>query len=120
MNDLIYAAGDVVFFKNVMFKDCDGKERIDTRLHGHPYLILTDVKDFGDKCYALKLTTKKFSKKAQYFLPQLATVPKLKKESFVDMDNMYEFKIDNYSVPYCYVRPEYLGEIYCIAHTTMS
>lgn len=111
MNHFIYLAGDVVFFKNVMFKDYDGKERIDTRLNGHPFLILNDVEELGDKCYALKLTSKKFDKKVQYSLPQLATVPKLKKNSYVDLNNVYEIEIDEYRVPYGYLRPEYLDDI---------
>ena len=82
--NLIYEQGDIVFFRNVIFEDSDGKERLDIRTAGHPFLILNDVKDFGDTCLALKITSRRLTYIKQYHLGPVSAKPKLRKDSFVN------------------------------------
>lgn len=110
--DSIYNAGDIVFFRNVVFDDPDGKERVDTRISGHPFLILNDVKNFGDKCYALKITSRKLDAVNQYSLVKYATEPGLRKDSFVNLNKVFEFNIEKNIVPCCHLKSDHFDRIY--------
>ncbi len=113
---LIYERGDIVFFRNVMFQDDDGKKRMDIRTAGHPFLILNDVKDFGDTCLALKITSRKLDYTKQYHLRPVSAKPRLKKDSFVNLNKVFKFKIDQNIIPCCHLKESHLQRIYQIAY----
>lgn len=110
--NLIYERGDIVFFRNVMFQDDDGKKRMDIRTAGHPFLILNDVKDFGDSCLALQITSRKLTHTKQYHLKPVSAKPKLKKDSFVNLNKVFKFNIDQNVIPCCHLKQAHLQRIY--------
>lgn len=107
----IYTAGDIVYFKNVVFNDSDGKKRVDTRISGHPYLILNDVQNLGDKCYALKITSRELFAISQYYLLKNATEPNLKKNSYVNLNIIFEFNIEKIIISRCHLKSSHFDRI---------
>lgn len=108
----IYNPGDIVFFRNVMFHDADGEDRLDIRMAGHPFLVLNCVNDFGDKCYALKLTSRALDYVDQYLLSKTSAMPNLRKDSYVNLNKVFEFDIDKRIVPVCHLKRDHLSQIY--------
>lgn len=109
--NLIYEAGDIVFFRNVKFKDFDGKARVDIRLAGHPFLVLNDVQSFGDTCYALKITSRKLNNIPQYPLLVTSTTPKLRKSSFINLNKLFQFDITSNVIPCCRLKQQHFKKI---------
>lgn len=86
----IYKPGDIIFIRNVKFKDGG----IDTRINGHPFVLLEDVIDVGQKVKCLKITSQIRSnqiKLGKHFL---------RKQSYVDLNKVYYLNINSYSFPY--------------------
>lgn len=107
----IYIPGDIVFFRNVVFNDPDGKERIDIRIAGHPFLVLNSVENLGDKCCALIITSRRSNKICQYSLAKHTTIPRLKKESFVNLNKVFEFYVDRNTASCCHLKIGHFNRI---------
>lgn len=108
----IYTQGDIVLLKNVMFVNSKGDKRIDTRISGHPYLVLNDVNDLGEKLYALKLTSRKLRNVKQYALQKNNAFPSLRKPCYVNLDKMYTFDVDKVILPSCHLKLPHFKRIY--------
>ena len=46
---LIYNRGDIIFINNVELYNYDGTKSLDTRIKGHPFIILNDIDDLTIK-----------------------------------------------------------------------
>lgn len=53
MHEPIYYRGDIIAVKNIKFKDND---YLDTRINGHPVIILNEVESYKDSIYFLKIS----------------------------------------------------------------
>lgn len=96
MEKKIYEKGDIIFIKNLRFKDGE----IDIRIKGHPYLLLEDVLYEGQEVKVLKITTKnKF--------PQIKLNKGiLKRVSFIDLSQEYKVHVYGFSFPYAHINLE--------------
>ena len=110
----MYSAGDIVYVPNMLFKDRDAKERLDIRIAGHPYIILNDVNDFGDECLALKLTSQKRHNIKQYSLERNSSIPRLKKDSYLDLDKVFCLNIEKFIIPYGHLKYKHLNGVHKI------
>ena len=50
----IYTPGDIVFFKNIKLMNRDGSSRLDIRINGHPFIVLSDIDELGETALCLK------------------------------------------------------------------
>src|SRR5574344_172449 len=89
MEDKFYKKGDILFIRNVRFLDgC-----IDTSVKGHPFILLDDVYNIGQKVRCLKITSKKHD--FQISLPKKIMF----KQSFVCINYVYKLEINYYGFP---------------------
>lgn len=94
MNDLIYYEGDIVTVKNIIFKDTN---QMDTRINGHPVIVLNSIKEFGEKVYSLKMSSSYSSVEElkNYYLLKPSKANGLRKASYVDLRYVYDFECTN-------------------------
>lgn len=92
-NDKYYYPGDMIYEKNLIFKDT---LKHDFRINGHPVLILTAA-NFGDKFYALKISgTYKYSEGLKnYYLLKPNKKKGIYKTSYIDLRYIYELECKN-------------------------
>lgn len=80
--------------KNIVFKDTN---TIDTRLNGHPMVVLNEVSKIGDKVYLLKLSGS-FGSMDQFnnfYSLKAGPATGLRKASYVDLRYVYEKECNN-------------------------
>ena len=95
MDNKIYKKGDIIFVKNIVFEN--GIR--DTRIKGHPYLLLEDVLYIGQEVKTLKITSKE---KPNY--PQIRLRKGiLKKISYINLSNEYNIRIEREGFPYAHI-----------------
>lgn len=92
-NNCIYFPGDIISVKNIIFKDTN---TIDTRLNGHPMMVLNKVSLIGDKVYLLKLSGSYGAMdQLKNFYPLKNIGAGLRKASYIDLRYVYERKCNN-------------------------
>ena len=53
--------------KHMNLVGSDGKIAMDSRMNGHPFIVLNDVTDFGWYAVCLKCTSKKSKRKRDFY-----------------------------------------------------
>lgn len=95
MNEnFIYSPGDIISVKNICFKDTN---TIDTRINGHPMMVLNTVKDIGDRVYLLKMSGSygSMDNLGNYYLLKATNSTGIRKASYVDLRFVYEITCNN-------------------------
>ena len=98
MIDPYYYREDIIAVKNIKFKD---NNFIDTRINGHPILILNQVNTLGDDLYALKISGSysNIDGLKNYYILKPNGQNKLRKASYIDL--RYVYKLPNQNIT-CY------------------
>ena len=98
MIDPYYYRGDIIAVKNIKFKD---NNFIDTRINGHPILILNQVNTLDDDLYALKISGSysNIDGLKNYYILKPNGQNKLRKASYIDL--RYVYKLPNQNIT-CY------------------
>lgn len=110
MEKNIYRKGDIIFITNVVF--LDGTR--DTRINGHPFLVLEDVKKLGQVVKALKITSRENPNYPQIRLRKGI----LKKVSYINLSGVYNIAIETETFPYAHIElEEYLRNYKSIVFT---
>lgn len=94
MQTSIYYCGDIIFIKNTRFKDSNW---IDTKIEGHPFIILKNIEDLTQNIFALKVSRSEkiiTNKKEFYYIKPSKNG--LKYGGYVDLRYVYFLKISNY------------------------
>ncbi len=97
----IYSPGDIVFFKNVKLIQYNGLKVLDTRINGHPYIILNDVDDFGEVAFCLICSSNEKNKrrKNHIHIKKAKVRGDKTRETYVNIENVYKFEIDKVIAP---------------------
>ncbi len=97
-----FKVGDIIYVRNIKFKD---NKKLDTRLNGHPAVIIGIVDNFF--YYLILSSNEMFYLKYPkgYFKLIKDKRNKLKKDSYVNFRNVYKSKLVNY-VPIGEVRKD--------------
>ncbi len=93
---LIYNRGDIIFINNVELYNYDGTKSLDTRIKGHPFIILNDIDDLEEDILCLKVSSSKLGKRKNtfYIIDNFKLYGEKTKRSFVDIKHIYKMKID--------------------------
>ena len=91
----IYSKGDVVFFKNVRLVKPDGSYVLDSRLNGHPFIVLNDIDDFEKTALCLKCSSSKKGKRknCHYIIKDFKLYGRHAKQTYIDIKNIYRMEI---------------------------
>ena len=112
MMGLIYSKGDIVFVKNVTFKDKDGERRLDLRINGHPFIVLNEINELGEATFALKMTSRRLESVNQREIKlKTNAYNMMKKNSFVNLDKVYLFEINKVIVPVVNIKEQTVNSI---------
>ncbi len=98
-----YFEGDIIFLRNVVFNDKEGVRTVDTRMGGHPFVVLEDTSS-ENSVQLLKITTGKLQTVPQYLLLPNATKPYLKYSSYVNLNKIYVLEEERNIVPRIYLK----------------
>lgn len=82
MKSILYP-GDIIMAKNLMFKD---NNKIDTRLNGHPMLVLNNVENINDIAYCLHVSSN-YAKDLKHYYEI-----KLSKDCYIDLKYVYKIE----------------------------
>jgi len=97
----IYSMGDIVLFRNIKLIDNDGKYKLDTRIKGHPFIILNDIDDFGQTALCLKCSSSKRGKRRNSHIKvdNIKIRDMKQKSTYIEIKNIYEITIDKIVLP---------------------
>lgn len=109
----IYNKGDIVLFKNIRLITNEGETRLDTRLKGHPFILLNNIDDFGETALCLKMSSsKKGKRKEKHLLVDNIKMKGMKrKPTYIEIANIYKIQIDKVIAPVGRVPNKLLTEL---------
>lgn len=86
----LYSPGDIIIVRNMFLKDKKkGNYSIDTRIKGHPFVVLNDIDDFGQTAQLFMCTGSSYRD-----LPQEEiTSTRMLKKTYVNLNSKYEKEI---------------------------
>lgn len=118
----IYTSGDVVFFQNIKLFNAPNEFVLDTRINGHPFIILEDVNEFGEYASCLLCSSsKKFKEdKNRYLIEKLALHNHLPKDTYVDFKHIYKIKITGIIPVKGHISKELLKELKELAYEELG
>lgn len=92
----LYLRGDVVFLKNQKIFVLGRGYALDFRINGHPFIIMRDVYELGEKVPCLLLSSKKLdsARKKEFEVKNIALKGKTCKIGYVDVGRIYYVTFD--------------------------
>ena len=108
-----YNKGDIVLFKNIMLINNDGIQTIDTRIKGHPFIILNDINEFGEIALCLKCSSSTVGKRKNFHfkVDSIKMKGMKQKTTYIEMNHIYKIRIDNFISPVGRVSNKLLTEL---------
>ena len=105
--------GDIIILKHMQLVRYGKDPTLDTRLNGHPYIVLNDVTSFGEYVLCLKCSSSKKGKRknCNYLIKNFKLNGHPKKDTYVDITNVYKIKIDNFIEPKGRISNDLLNEL---------
>ena len=85
MKSILYP-GDIIMVKNQKFKDTN---KLDTKLNGHPMLVLNNVNNIGDTIYCLHISSSFRTSLSHYYEINLS------KKCYIDLKFIYKLECKN-------------------------
>lgn len=110
MHNPMYYRGDIIAVKNIKFKDSDN---LDTRLNGHPVIVLNEVNNSKDSIYILKMSGSYDTVDGleKYYILRPNGDNKLRKASYVDLRYVYKISYENIPCYDKFISPQQYNEI---------
>lgn len=92
----LYSRGDIVFLKNQQIYVLGKGYSQDLRVNGHPYIIMRDVYEFGEKvpCLLLSSKTAKDKRKKEFAIKKISLKGRRSKTGYVDVGRIYYINFD--------------------------